>query len=64
MADIAVAAGVSRQTLYKEFGSREEFAQVLVMREAERFLDAVEQAVGQHLDDPDEGTRRRPSTCS
>jgi AcrR family transcriptional regulator len=52
MADIALAAGVSRQTLYKEFGSREEFAQVLVMREAERFLDAVEQAVGQHLADP------------
>jgi AcrR family transcriptional regulator len=52
MADIAVAAGVSRQTLYKEFGSREDFAQVLVMREAGRFLDAVEQAVGAHLDDP------------
>ncbi len=45
MADIALAAGVSRQTLYKEFGSREEFAQVLVLREADRFLDAVEQAV-------------------
>lgn len=52
MADIAVAAGVSRQTLYKEFGSREEFSQILVMREAERFLDAVEQAVNAHLDDP------------
>jgi AcrR family transcriptional regulator len=52
MADIALAAGVSRQTLYKEFGSREDFAQVLVMREAGRFLDAVEQAVGGHLDDP------------
>lgn len=52
MADIAVAAGVSRQTLYKEFGSREEFAQVLVLREAESFLDAVEHAVGRHLEDP------------
>jgi AcrR family transcriptional regulator len=52
MADIAVAAGVSRQTLYKEFGSREEFAQVLVMREAERFLDAVEATVRQNLTDP------------
>lgn len=52
MADIALAAGVSRQTLYKEFGSRDEFAQVLVMREALRFLDAVEQAVHAHLDDP------------
>ena len=26
MADVAAAAGVSRQTLYKEFGSRDEFA--------------------------------------
>ena len=52
MADIAVAAGVSRQTLYKEFGSREEFAQVLVLREAESFLDAVEQTVNRHRADP------------
>ena len=52
MADIAGAAGVSRQTLYNEFGSRDEFAQVLVMREASRFLDAVERAVHEHLDDP------------
>jgi len=52
MADIAVAAGVSRQTLYKEFGSREEFAQVLVMREAESFLDAVEQTVVRHVANP------------
>ena len=52
MADIARAAGVSRQTLYKEFGSRDEFAQVLVLREADSFLDAVERAVGAHLDDP------------
>jgi AcrR family transcriptional regulator len=52
MADIAVAAGVSRQTLYKEFGSRDEFAQAFVMREGDRFLLAVEQAVREHLDDP------------
>lgn len=52
MADIALAAGVSRQTLYKEFGSREVFAQVLVMREADRFLLAVQDAVGANLDDP------------
>lgn len=52
MADIALAAGVSRQTLYKEFGSREEFAQVLVLREADRFLDAVEEAVSSRLKDP------------
>ncbi len=52
MADIALAAGVSRQTLYKEFGSRDEFAQVLVIREADRFLLAVEDAIAAHLDDP------------
>jgi AcrR family transcriptional regulator len=52
MADIAAAAGVSRQTLYKEFGSRDEFAQAFVLRESDRFLLAVEQAVQEHLDDP------------
>ena len=52
MADIANSAGVSRQTLYNEFGSRDEFAQVLVTRETDRFLDAVEQAVKAHLDEP------------
>jgi AcrR family transcriptional regulator len=52
MADVARAAGVSRQTLYKEFGSRDEFAQAFVIHEGERFLDAVEAAVLAHLDDP------------
>ncbi len=52
MAEVARAAGVSRQTLYKEFGSREEFAQAFVIREGARFLVAVEQAIGAHLDDP------------
>ncbi|MQA63686.1 MAG: TetR family transcriptional regulator [Actinophytocola sp.] len=52
MADIAKAAGVSRQTLYKEFGSRQGFAQAYILHEAERFLAGVEQAVSEHLDDP------------
>jgi AcrR family transcriptional regulator len=52
MAEIAAAAGVSRQTLYKEFGSRDEFAQLFVVREGTRFLDGVEEAVRAHLDDP------------
>jgi AcrR family transcriptional regulator len=52
MADVASAAGVSRQTLYKEFGSRDEFAQAFVIHEGERFLDGVEAAVREHLDDP------------
>jgi AcrR family transcriptional regulator len=52
MAEVARAAGVSRQTLYMQFGSRDEFAQAFVIREGARFLDAVEQAIGEHLDDP------------
>jgi AcrR family transcriptional regulator len=51
MADVAAAAGVSRQTLYKEFGSRDEFAQAFVIHEGERFLDGVEEAVRENLDD-------------
>ena len=52
MADIALAAGVSRQTLYKEFGSRNEFAQAFVVREGDRFVRSVEGAIDAHLDDP------------
>src|ERR1044072_9021738 len=52
MADIASAAGVSRQTLYKEFGSRDEFAQAFVIHEGGRFLGGAEAAVREHLDDP------------
>jgi AcrR family transcriptional regulator len=52
MSDIAGAAGVSRQTLYKEFGNRDEFGQAFVIHEGERFLDGVDAAVREHLDDP------------
>lgn len=52
MAEVATAAGVSRQTLYKEFRSRHEFAQAYVLREVDRFLGAVEEAVTANLDDP------------
>jgi AcrR family transcriptional regulator len=52
MGDVAKAAGVSRQTLYSELGTRAEFAQALLLREADRFLNDVEQAVDAHLDDP------------
>jgi AcrR family transcriptional regulator len=51
MAGVALAAGVSRQTLYKQFGSREEFARVLMIREADRLLSAVEKVVNAHLED-------------
>ena len=52
MAHIAAGAGVSRQTLYNEFGSRDEFAQALILREAARFSDAIEQVLNAHRDDP------------
>lgn len=52
MADIASGAGVSRQTLYNEFGNRNEFGFSFVIHEGERFLDAVEKAVLEHVDDP------------
>jgi AcrR family transcriptional regulator len=52
MSNIAEVAGVSRQTLYKEFGSRDEFSQAFVIHEGERFLDGVDDAVREHLDDP------------
>lgn len=52
MADVAAAAGVSRQTLYKEFGSRDEFAGQLVLHEADRFVRAIEGAMDAHIADP------------
>jgi AcrR family transcriptional regulator len=52
MADIAQAAGVSRQTLYNEFRSRDEFAQALVLGEEARLIAAVEATIRAHLDDP------------
>lgn len=52
MADVAAAAGVSRQTLYSELGSRDALAQELVLREADRFVAEVEGAVEDNLHDP------------
>jgi AcrR family transcriptional regulator len=52
MAAVAGEAGVSRQTLYNEFGSRDEFAQALVLRDGDRFLTQVEATLRDHRDDP------------
>jgi AcrR family transcriptional regulator len=41
MVDVAAAAGVSRQTLYNEFGSKDALAQALAMREATRFIEGT-----------------------
>lgn len=52
MSDIASSAGVSRQTLYKEFGNRNEFGLAFVINVGESFLDEVDQAVIANVDDP------------
>ncbi|MEV6839896.1 TetR/AcrR family transcriptional regulator [Streptomyces sp. NPDC051133] len=45
MVDVAAAAGVSRQTLYNEFGSKDGLARALVRREADGYLAGVERAL-------------------
>ncbi len=52
MAQIAARAGISRQTLYNEFGNREQFGQALVLHEAERFIGGVESALRDNFGDP------------
>src|SRR3954471_3557554 len=53
MQDVARAAGVSRQTLYNEFGSKDALAEALAMREIGRFIDGTERALdAAHPDDP------------
>lgn len=52
MADVAHDAGVSRQTLYNEFGGKDALAQALTLREADRFLDAVDAALTGHEGSP------------
>ncbi len=52
MADVAGAAGVSRQTLYNELGSREQLTQAFVIREGTRYVDAVERAIAANRQDP------------
>ncbi|MEV6318786.1 helix-turn-helix domain-containing protein [Streptomyces sp. NPDC051776] len=42
MVDVAAAAGVSRQTLYNEFGSKDGLARALVRREADVYLAGVD----------------------
>ena len=48
MADVALAAGVSRQTLYYEFGSKDALAEALALREAARWIEGAEAAVLGH----------------
>ena len=51
MADVARTAGVSRQTVYNEFGTRQELVRAYVLREIETLIAAVEAHVRAHHDD-------------
>ncbi|GAA2530309.1 MULTISPECIES: TetR/AcrR family transcriptional regulator [Streptomyces] len=53
MVDVAAAAGVSRQTLYNEFGSKDGLARALVRREADGYLAGVDRALAAHSDPRD-----------
>lgn len=54
MAAIAKRAGVSRQTLYNEFGARGPLTEALVLYEVDRFIATVEAAVAERAADPPE----------
>lgn len=54
MADVAKAAGVSRQTLYYEFGSKDALAEALSLREAARWMAGADAAMVGHEGTPAE----------
>jgi AcrR family transcriptional regulator len=51
LADVARAAGISRQTIYNEFGSRQGLAQGYALRLADRLVNAVEDAIYSNVGD-------------
>jgi AcrR family transcriptional regulator len=51
LADVARAAGISRQTIYNEFGSRQGLAQGYAVRLADRLVDAVDDAIYTNVGD-------------
>ncbi|MBX7158693.1 MAG: TetR family transcriptional regulator [Acidimicrobiia bacterium] len=52
MADVARRAGVSRQTLYNEFGGRKDLARAYALDVADSLLDRVEAEALSHAGDP------------
>jgi AcrR family transcriptional regulator len=51
MADVAAASGVSRQTVYNEFASRQGLAAAYALRLTDRFVDQVSEAILAHEGD-------------
>ncbi|MCV6979135.1 TetR/AcrR family transcriptional regulator [Mycolicibacterium pulveris] len=51
LAHVASAAGISRQTIYNEFGSRQGLAQAYALRLADRLVDQIDYAVEGNVGD-------------
>ena len=51
LSDVARAAGISRQTIYNEFGSRQGLAQGYALRLADRLVDAVDDSIRGNVGD-------------
>ena len=49
--EVAAAAGVSRPTLYKEFGNKQGLGEALVLRETDRFLTGIADRLARHEGD-------------
>lgn len=61
MARLADAAGVSRQTVYNEVGSKPALAETMILEELARFLRVVEEAFDAEPDDLTRGIERAVS---
>lgn len=62
MDDVARLAGVSRQTVYRYFDTKDDLVVALVAREEETFLDGVREAHARHAD-LEEATREAVLFC-
>ena len=51
LSDVAKAAGISRQTIYNEFGSRQGLAQGYALRLADRLVDQIDAAIDGNVGD-------------
>jgi AcrR family transcriptional regulator len=51
LSDVAKEAGISRQTIYNEFGSRQGLAQAYALRLADRLVDQIDDAIVGHVGD-------------
>ena len=58
MTDVAAEAGLSRQSIYNEFGSRRGLAQAYAMRLTDAFVAVVDTALYQHVDNLDAALRQ------